>query len=254
MSKIEYLSLEGLRIDGRRPQEVRNVEILCGAECSVDVINYDGIAQVTQGLTKVQAFVKGPTEVTKTKQRYSYDEADTAVEMNCEVIMPCEKRAAATKNDRQLEDLTQAVISTFERIIVAHLYKNSAINIFVNVLESDGGVKSTVINAVVIALIDAGIAMKDLVSACTTAMLRNELFIDPNQQELNGAIMELTLAVSVSNDEIIYLDLKSENAIKSIAEIIQSSINGSKQFSQVAKKKLKEYTQEVLELNKLVHS
>lgn len=253
MSKIEYLSLEGLRIDGRRIHEVRNVEILCGSECGVNVINYDGVSQVTQGLTKVQTFVKGPVEVVKTKQRSSYDDNDGTVDIQCEVVMPCEKRVASLKNDRQTADLALAVITTFERIIVSHLYRNSSIHIFVNVLETDGGIKSTVLNSVAVALVDAGIAMKDLVASCTSVMLKSELFIDPNQQEANAAILELTLAVSVSNDEIIYIDLKSEHAIKSVSDIIHASIIASKQFSQIANTKLKGYAEDVLELNKLLH-
>ncbi|GFE53793.1 exosome complex exonuclease [Babesia ovis] len=239
MSKIEYLSLEGLRVDGRRPNEVRNIEILCGSECGVDIINYDGVAQVTQGLTKAQAFVNGPTDAGRSKQREGFETADSAVEIQCEVVMPCEKRAAGNKNNQQTVDIAQAITSTFERNIVSHLYKNSTIHIYVNVLEADGGVKATAINAVLIALIDAGIAMKDLVVASTAVMLNNELFIDPNQLEINASIMELTLAISVSKEEIIHIDLRSKYPIKSVDEIIQSAIRGSAYFTNLAKATLR---------------
>ncbi|GIX66006.1 uncharacterized protein BcabD6B2_54420 [Babesia caballi] len=187
MSKIEYISLEGLRVDGRRPGEVRNIEILCGRECGVDVINYDGIAQVTHGLTKAQAYVNGPTDVGRNKQRPTADAANAGVEIQCEVVMPSEKRATGNKMNHQTSNIAQAVITTFERIIVAHLYKNSTIHIFVNVLEADGGVKATVINAVLVALVDAGIAMRDLIVASTAAMLNSQLLIgNENLREVHG--------------------------------------------------------------------
>lgn len=141
------------------------------------------------------------------------------------------------------------------------------------------GVKSTVLNAVLIALVDAGIAMNDLIAACTCIMLNGQLFIgmvhqngniwlpsDPNQLEINGAVMELTVAFSTSTDEvrthttlftllqIIYIDLSSEHPIKSITEIIDSSMRGSKQFSELARTKLKKYAENVLELNSIIHN
>ncbi|GBE59621.1 exosome complex exonuclease [Babesia ovata] len=214
MVKIEYISVEGLRVDGRRPAEVRNIEILCGPECGVDVGNYDGVSQVTQGLTKAQAFVKGPTDVGRNKQRSQLETSDSPVEIQCEVVMPCEKRATGNKMDHQSADIAQTVIATFERIVLSHFYKNSVIHIFVNVLENDG---------------------------------------DPNQLELNASIMELTLATSVSKEEIIYIDLKSKHAIKSVEEIILNTIQASKQFSILAKTKLKKYARDYLELNSAVH-
>ncbi|CDR95175.1 Exosome complex component SKI6 [Babesia bigemina] len=253
MAKIEYISVEGLRVDGRRPAEVRNIEILCGPECGVDVNSYDGVAQVRQGLTKAQAFVKGPTDVGRNKQRSQLETSDSPVEIQCEVVMPCEKRVIGNKMDHQSADIAQTVIATFERVVVSHFYKNSVIHIFVNVLENDGGVKATVINAVLVALVHAGIAMRDLIVACTAAMLNRQLLIDPNQLELNASVMELTLAASVSKEEIMYLDLKSKHAIKSVDGIIIKTIEASKQFSILAKAKLKNYARDYLELNSAVH-
>ncbi|EDO06955.1 3' exoribonuclease family domain 1 protein [Babesia bovis T2Bo] len=253
MSKIEYISLEGLRIDGRRPSEVRHIDILCGPECGVDIINYDGVAQVTQGLTKVQAFINGPTDIGRSKTKEGFETADSPVEIRCEVCIPSERKSMGHRNNDATVEISRAVVGTFEPVIISHLYKNSTIHIFVNVLEADGGVKATVINAVLIALIDAGIAMKDIIVACTAVMLNETLLIDPNQLEINASIMELTLALSVSNEELIHIDLRSKYPIKSYAEIIEKAIKGSERFAALAKAKLKGYAREHLEINNAVH-
>lgn len=75
----------------------------------------------------------------KNKQRCPYETKDDVADIQCEVIMPCEKRGMPSKSERQTADLMQAVITTFERIIIPHQYKNSRIQVFVNILEADGG-------------------------------------------------------------------------------------------------------------------
>lgn len=59
MHRIEYISPEGLRLDGRRPEELRAIK------CKLGIFNKaDGSAYFEQGNTKVLATVYGPKEVT----------------------------------------------------------------------------------------------------------------------------------------------------------------------------------------------
>ena len=51
----------------------------------------------------------------------------------------------------------------FEQAIQCHLYPNSQIDITVMVLQTDGGTLCAAINAVTLALMDAGIPMRDFV-------------------------------------------------------------------------------------------
>ena len=49
------------------------------------------------------------------------------------------------------------------------LYPRSTISVFVQVVQSDGGYRSACINAASLALVDAGIPMRDFVCACSVA-------------------------------------------------------------------------------------
>lgn len=58
MSKKTLLSKIGLRLDGRRPNELRRIR------CKLGVFSQpDGSAYIEQGLTKVLAAVYGPHQV-----------------------------------------------------------------------------------------------------------------------------------------------------------------------------------------------
>ncbi len=54
--------------------------------------------------------------------------------------------------------------------IKTELYPRSQIDIFVEVLQADGGNYCACVNAATLALIDAGIPLKDYVTACTASL------------------------------------------------------------------------------------
>jgi exosome complex component RRP41 len=54
------------------------------------------------------------------------------------------------------------------------LYPRTQIDIHLHVMEADGGVLCACINAACLALVDAGVAMKDLVVACSAGFIMDE--------------------------------------------------------------------------------
>ena len=75
------------------------------------------------------------------------------------------------------------------------LYARSEVTICIQILQSDGGNTMAAINAGTLALIDAGIAMKDYVVACTAANLDGTAVLDANQPEANAQGAELMVAM-----------------------------------------------------------
>jgi exosome complex component RRP41 len=56
---------------------------------------------------------------------------------------------------------------TFESVILTEMYPRSQIDIYLQLMQSDGGQVQACINAATLALINAGIAMRDYVVACS---------------------------------------------------------------------------------------
>lgn len=66
MARMDLLSFKGLRLDGRRANELRQIR------CKLGVFSQpDGSAYLEQGNTKVLAAVYGPHEVTNVSLRAS---------------------------------------------------------------------------------------------------------------------------------------------------------------------------------------
>lgn len=76
-------------------------------------------------------------------------------------------------------------------------------------LQSDGGNYSACVNAATLALIDAGIAMRDVVCSCTAAVLGTDVnVVDVNNVEdssSRGAV--ISVAVLPKSDQIVHVEM-----------------------------------------------
>lgn len=72
---------------------------------------------------------------------------------------------------------------SFEGVIVEDLYKKHQIEILVSVIQNEGSAKSAVLNCISLALVDAGVCMKDLVVSCTVGTLMGTTVVDTNEEE-----------------------------------------------------------------------
>ncbi|KAF6172135.1 hypothetical protein GIB67_029553 [Kingdonia uniflora] len=75
-------------------------------------------------------------------------------------------RMRKQKGDRRSTEISLVIRQTVEACILTHLMPRSQIDIFVQVLQADGGTRFACINAASLALADTGIPMCDLVTSC----------------------------------------------------------------------------------------
>ena len=73
------------------------------------------------------------------------------------------ERKRRPRGDRKSLEMSQHLKQTFEATIKTELYPRSQIDIFVEVLQADGGNYCACVNAATLALIDAGIPLKVVV-------------------------------------------------------------------------------------------
>ena len=129
MAGLELISPEGLRLDGRKPGELRRIV------CKVGVFNEaNGSAYIEHGNTRAICSVYGPHEaVSKAKSKH-----DKAV-VNCQYSMATfstNERRNRPKGDRKSIELAIAMEKIFDSAILTNLYPRSQIDIYVQVLEN----------------------------------------------------------------------------------------------------------------------
>eukprot|EP00455_Lapot_gusevi_P045404 TRINITY_DN5802_c0_g1_i1.p1 TRINITY_DN5802_c0_g1~~TRINITY_DN5802_c0_g1_i1.p1 ORF type:complete len:266 (+),score=39.68 TRINITY_DN5802_c0_g1_i1:33-800(+) len=238
MSKIEYISPEGLRIDGRRSGEIRKISCKLGyfPQC-------DGSAYYEQGNTKVVCSVFGPHEVRRRNQAAH----DRAV-LNCEYAVASfsrGERKQVSKGDRQSKEFSLILRQTFESVILTHLFPRSEIDIYVQVIQNDGGVTACALNAATLALIDAGIPLKDYVCACTAGYLENTPVVDLNFTERGARGAEVVLGVLPNSEKIVSIQMDSKMPLVHLEDVVTLARQGCLRIHQQLQQATLEHSAEV---------
>merc|ERR1712066_154944 len=177
MAAYELLSDQGLRLDGRKSGELRRIR------CNMGVFGQaDGSAYIEQGNTKVLAAVYGPREA---RNRGGGGQSEAAV-VNCQysmAVFSTGERKRRPRGDRKSTEMSVHLRQTFQAAIHTELYPRSQIDVFVEVLQADGGNYCACVNAATLALIDAGIPLRDYVCACTASLVDDAPMVDISSLE-----------------------------------------------------------------------
>mmetsp|Transcript_10731 Transcript_10731/g.18010 ORF Transcript_10731/g.18010 Transcript_10731/m.18010 type:complete len:168 (+) Transcript_10731:220-723(+) len=131
------------------------------------------------------------------------------------------------KKDNKMKEFQRILKSLYENLIMLELYPRSQIDLQVFVLESDGSYKSAAFNAVSLALMNAGIAMKDYLVATTSGLINNVAVLDLIYTEEKKQNCEFVMACFSQSKNIAYLSLNCNkiNAkdFKNLVEMSQGS-------------------------------
>eukprot|EP01090_Pellita_catalonica_P001729 TRINITY_DN11476_c0_g2_i1.p1 TRINITY_DN11476_c0_g2~~TRINITY_DN11476_c0_g2_i1.p1 ORF type:complete len:244 (+),score=23.55 TRINITY_DN11476_c0_g2_i1:48-779(+) len=233
----EYVSPEGLRLDGRRPAELRRIR------CKMGVISRpEGSAYFEQGNTKVLASVFGPKEVTFRKQA-RHDKAVLTCEFRVAPFSTIEHKER-TKGTRKHLEYALMIKRSFESAIMTDLFPNSQVDIFIEVLQSDGGTLCAAINAVTLAVIDAGLPMRDFVVACSTGYVAGIPLLDLNFSEGGAGGPDLPLAILPKLKKITLIQMDSKLPLEAFEKVMQLGMAGCDMIYQVLLTEVKARTLE----------
>ena len=141
------------RRDKRTAQQMRPLK----CDCSV-LTRSDGSARYSVGNTAVLASVYGPADVDG--RRELVDRAAVSV-----TVRP------VTGQDGPVErELEESLAGLVRAAVLTTMYPRTLIAVTVQVLHDDGGLLAAAANAVMLALMDAGVALKSLLSAACCAL------------------------------------------------------------------------------------
>ena len=230
---MEFLSSEGLRLDGRRPSELRRIRCRVGVFTSAH-----GSAYFEQGNTKVLSAVFGPQEG---KRRTSIE---NAAGITCEYIMSpfCRnERKSRPKSDRRSIDMALVLKQTFEEAILVNQFPGSVIKIYVNVLQEDGGTLCASINAITLACVVAGIPMKNFVVACGAGYIDNTFFLDPNMSEELARGVHSSIAIFPRTEKVVTMQMDNQGEFEEYENVMQLGIQGCRRIYAIVVKEIQSF-------------
>jgi exosome complex component RRP41 len=166
-----------------------------------------------------------------------YDRANLNVELTMAAFSTGERRRR-TRGDKSVYDLSAlrpqllipcprrilemaaTIKSTFEPVVQTNLYPRSQIDIFVHVLQQDGGLLQACINATTLALINAGIPLYDYVCAVTGGVHSASPLLDLTALEENDA-PNVTVAMTPRTGKVTLVTMETRLHVERFEEIFR---------------------------------
>jgi exosome complex component RRP41 len=145
------------------------------------------------------------------------------------------KRPAPSRRERELSKVTRVAL---EPAILTELYPRTGIDVFIEVLQSDGGTRCAGITASSIALVDAGIPLKDLVVACAAGKIDGKIVLDLNEVEDQDGEADVPVAVMPRTGGITLLQMDGIMSQAEFKEALELALEGCKQVYELQKEAL----------------
>jgi exosome complex component RRP41 len=204
--------IEGnLRHDGRKFDELRSISMAVGV-----LKNSNGSAIVEYGKTKVLAAVYGPREPPS-----KYVLLPNRAVIRCRYHMApfsTHERKNPAPSRREIE-LSKVIREALEPVVMSELYPRTSIDIFIEVINADGGTRTASITAASLALADAGIPMRDLVASVAVGKVDGVLVLDIDEVEDMYGEADMPVAMAPTLRWITMLQL---NGVLTHDEFIQA--------------------------------
>jgi len=230
--KVILVTDEGIRTDGRKVDELRPIKLEVGV-----LSRADGSAFIQQGGNKILAAVYGPRELhprhlalpDKAYLRCTYRMATFSVD----------ERKSPAPSRREIE-LSKIIKEALEPALFLEYFPNSVIDVYIQVLQADGGTRCASVTAAALALADAGIPMRDLVTACAVGKADGRIILDLNDLEDKEGDADIPIAMMPQLKRITLLQMDGHLTEKEFQEAINLGINGIMRIYEMQKRALRE--------------
>lgn len=221
------------RQDNRNFDELRKIEAKAGI-----IKRADGSGYFKIGNTIAYAAVYGPKDL---YPRFLQDPKKGVLRCNYN-MMPFSGSGERIRpgSNRRAKEISMVTEKAFMPVINLDEFPNSVVDVFIELPQTDAGTRCAGICAASIALADAGISMRDLVTAIAVGNVNGEIVADLSKEEedVEDAV-DIPVAIIPSTGEISLLQMDGMISKEKLMQAVALAKKVSKQISEVQKAALK---------------
>ncbi|MBO3842144.1 MAG: exosome complex exonuclease Rrp41 [Candidatus Brockarchaeota archaeon] len=229
---IALFSEDGKRSDGRGLDELRPIRIKVGV-----LSNAQGSAYIEQGRNKIIAAVYGPKEALP-KHISLPDRCILRCRYHMAPFSTTERKSPAPSR-REIE-LSMVLRNALEPLVMTWLFPRTVIDIFIEVLQADGGTRCAGLTAAVLALADAGIPLKGLVAACAVGKADGKILVDLNDLEDKYGEADMPVAYNPTLDGITLLQMDGIMSKEEVEQALSLAITATQKMHKMQVDALRE--------------
>ena len=118
-------------------------------------------------------------------------------------------------------------------------FPKAVVDVFIQVIQADGGTRCAAINAASLALADAGIPMRSLIPAVAVGKADGKLLVDLGDEEDKYGQGDVPMAIMPPTEEITLLQQDGSFTREELQEAMQMGINSCKYLHELQKEALR---------------
>ena len=223
------------RVDGRKFDELRPMEAKAGV-----IPNADGSALVKAGKTTAYAAVYGPRELFP---RFKQNPKTGIVRCHYG-MMPFSGSGERIRpgNSRRSQEIAMVMEKSLNAMIDLSAFPNAVVDIFVDLPQTDAGTRCAAISAASIALADAGIPMKDMISSVAVGQVDGTVVADLcyDEEAYDAIVSDIPVAMTHNTKEITLLQMDGEISKEDLMKSLEMAKVATEKVYELQMKALKD--------------
>ena len=223
------------REDGRKFDEARKMEAKAGI-----IKRADGSAYFKIGNTEAYAAVYGPRNL---YPRFLQNPKKGILRCHYNMMPFSGKgnrvRPGGSRRSREISLVTENALLP---VLNLDEYPNSVVDVFIEFPQTEAGSRCAGICAASMALADAGLLMKDLVSAVSVGRVDDRLVVDLDTHEESyegGPVADIPVAMATNSDKITLLQMDGLVKKEQLMELLSMAKKACKDIYEIQKAALK---------------
>ncbi len=230
-SDIKLIDENGLRLDGRKFDELREIKIEAGV-----LQRADGSAYLTWGENKVMAAVYGPREL---HPRHAQNPSKAVVQARYNMAAFSVSDRKRPGPDRRSVEISKLISEALEEIVFVEQFPRAAVDVFIEVLEASAGTRCAALTAASVALADAGIPMSDMIASCAAGKIDGHVVLDLGQKEDNFGEADVPLAIVPRTDKVTLLQMDGDLTTEEFDKAMELAVGACKEIYEIQRDALK---------------
>lgn len=223
------------RFDNRKFDEMRPMDAKVGI-----IKRADGSAMFKIGKTIALAAVYGPKALHPTHMR-NPEKGILRCNYNMMAFAGTGERVrpGPSRRSKEISLVTEKALSA---VLDLSEFPNTVIDVFIELIQTDAGTRCAGITAAIMALADAGLIMKDMVSAVSVGLVGNKVLVDLSKEEedYEGGAVDIPVAMTNKDSKITLLQLDGIIKKEQLYEAVEMAKEAAKNINAIQKKALLE--------------
>ena len=229
--ELKLIDENGIRLDGRRFDELRPIKIEAGV-----LKRADGSAYLEWGNNKALAAVYGPREA---HPRHMQNPTRALVQCRYNMAPFSVTDRKRPGPDRRSVEISKVISEAFAAVVFAEQFPRTSVDIFIEVLQADAGTRCAGLTAASVALADAGIPMRDLVTSCASGKIGGVVALDLNKDEDNFGEADCPMAIVPRTGEIVLLQMDGHLSYEEFNQAMDLSIGATHKIYEIQRDALR---------------